>query len=119
MQPKVPAGMELVSSETLKMLFAVKEQKEAEAKAAAKHIDALVADRDVWMELVAKQDSSIALYKQNQQDYKLLQDSFREHVDHNNKVIKGLEFKVRVWKGVAIAIPVIGGAAFTYFKFIK
>lgn len=118
-RPVVPPGFELVSSETLKLLFAVKEQKEAEAASAARHIDALVADREVWKTLSAKQDSVISLYKDNQYDYQLLQQSFKENIQHNNKVISGLEFKVKVWKGVAIAIPILGGAAYTYFKFIK
>lgn len=118
-QPKTPPGFELVNSETLKMLFAVKEQKEAEVKAAAAHIDALVADREVWKTLVEKQDSTILLYKENQGDYILLQKSFQENIKYNNKLISTLTFKVKLWKGVAIAVPVISAGVFTYFKFIK
>jgi hypothetical protein len=118
-QPKTPPGFEIVSSETLKMLFAIKEQKEAEAKAASAVIAELVNDRDKKQELIDKQDETILLYKENGKNYEILQQSFKDNIEHNNKLISGLEFKVKVWKGVAIAIPILGGAAYTYFTFIK
>lgn len=117
--PVIPKGFMLYETEKLKTLVAVIEKLEQSNIAAEQVIEAHKKDNQTALSIIEEQDKQILLYKENEVNYVSLNKSLEDANNNYQKDIRRLNKKIKLWKNVSIAIPIVGAGVYSYFKFIK
>lgn len=115
----LPDGYEPIDTQTLKMLFAVKEKLESENAAANQLIETYkeaIANADAT---ISNQSSIIKKYEDNEALYKIDAAAFDKTINNLSKENKRLGRQVKLFKGLSIGLPAAGIATAGYFLFIK